>query len=58
MDQNVAKYRISIRMKKWWWSLLVLMVDVVLQGVWVLYSINKDDDNMSLCLFQFFEKML
>ena len=23
MDQNVAKYRIDIRMKKWWWSPLV-----------------------------------
>ena len=30
MDQNVAKYRIGIQMKKWCWFSFVWMIDVVL----------------------------
>ena len=41
---------ICIRMKKWWWCSCVSMVDVVIQGVWVLYRINKDKGNESLSL--------
>ena len=37
MDQNVAKHRIGVRMKKWWWYPFVCMVDVVLQVEWVLF---------------------
>ena len=44
MDQHFIKHRISIQMKKSWWSLVVLKVDVVLQGVWVLYHISNEDD--------------
>lgn len=28
MDQNINTYRISIRDKKWWWSIFTWMVDV------------------------------
>ena len=34
--------------EKWWLSPFVWMVDVVLQGVWVLYRVNKDEGNESL----------
>ena len=44
MDQHFIKHRISIQMKKSWWSLVVWKVDVVLQGVWVLYHISNEDD--------------
>ena len=51
MDQNTAKHRIGTRMKKWWWYPFVfLMVDVVLQGAWVLYCIKKDKGNEFLPL--------
>ena len=53
MDQNLAKYRIGIWMKKWWWSPFVWMVDVVFQGAWVLYRINKDEGDKSLSLLTF-----
>ena len=43
IDQNVAKYRIDIQLKKWWWSSFVCVVDAVLQSVLVLYRINKDE---------------
>ena len=35
-------------MKKWWWYPFVWVVDVVLQGAWVLYRINKDESGESL----------
>ena len=40
-------------MKKWWWFPFVWMVDVVIQGAWVLYRINKDKDDESLPLLAF-----
>ena len=53
IDHNVTKYRTDIRIKKYWWSMFVCLVDVVLQGVWVLYHINKDEDDESLPLLAF-----
>ena len=49
-DQNVAKYSNGIQMKKWWWSPFIWMVDIVLQFVWVLYRIKKDEGDESLTL--------
>ena len=51
MDQHLVKHRIGIRMKKWCCSPVVLKVDVVYQGVWVLYRINNEDDESLLLLF-------
>lgn len=36
MDQNVNAYRISIRGKKWWWSLFTWMLDTSVQNAWLL----------------------
>ena len=44
---------IGIRLKKWWWFQFVWMVEVVIQGAWVLYLINKDKDDESLFLLAF-----
>ena len=54
MDKNVAKYRIGIQMKKWWWSPFVWMVDKV-HGYYIVLTKIKA---MSLCLFWFFKEML
>ena len=48
MDQNVAKCRIGTRMKKWWWSPFVWVIDFVLHGTWVFYRINRDEGDESL----------
>ena len=48
MGQNVAKYKIGIRMKKCRWSRLF-----VLQGVWLLHRINIDEGDESLLLLAF-----
>ena len=34
---------IGIRMKKWWWFPFVWIIDVAIQGTWVLHRINKDE---------------
>ena len=36
-DQNVNKYRISIRTKKWWWPLFSWGIDVTIQNAWLLF---------------------
>ncbi|XP_053389577.1 piggyBac transposable element-derived protein 3-like [Mercenaria mercenaria] len=37
MDQNVGKYRISIRSKKWWWPIFAYCIDLTVQQTWHLY---------------------
>ena len=53
MDQNVAKYRIGIRTKKWWWDLFAWMVNVALQNTWILDQVSKEDSDRSLFTFGF-----
>ena len=36
-DQNVNKYRISIRTKKWQWPLFSWGIDVTIQNAWLLF---------------------
>lgn len=38
MDENVSRYRISIRSKKWWWCLFTWLIDVMIQNAWTLYK--------------------
>ena len=44
---------IGVRMKKWWSFPFVWMVDVLIQGAWVLYRNNKDKGDASLHLLAF-----
>ena len=37
LDQNVSSYRISIRMKKWWWPMFSFMLSVSVNNAWQLY---------------------
>lgn len=37
MDQNVEKYRISIRSKKWWWPVFMYCIDLAVQQTWHIY---------------------
>ena len=36
MDENINNNRISIRGKKWWWSIFTWLVDVSIQNAWFL----------------------
>ena len=44
---------LGIRMKKCWWLPFVWMVDVAIQGAWVLFRIKKDKADESLPLLAF-----
>nr|XP_023020154.1 piggyBac transposable element-derived protein 3-like isoform X1 [Leptinotarsa decemlineata] len=36
MDENLGRYRISIRGKKWWWCIFTWMIDVAIINAWIL----------------------
>ena len=36
MDGNVAKNRIGIRSKKWWWPIFTWLIDVSINNAWIL----------------------
>lgn len=38
MDQDIARNRISIRGKKWYWPLLTWLIDAAVQNAWTLYK--------------------
>jgi hypothetical protein len=38
MDENILRYRIGIRCKKWWWNLFTWMIDAVIQNAWILHK--------------------
>ena len=42
MDQNVTKYQVAIRGKKWYWCLILYMLDVAVNNAWQLHKICTD----------------
>lgn len=38
MDENIGRYRIGIRSKKWWWNLFTWLIDVSIQNAWILHK--------------------
>lgn len=50
MDQNVNKYRINIRTKKWWYPFFSWGIDVTLQNAWLLY--RNMGNNIDLLAFK------
>ena len=37
-DQNIAKYRISFRGKKWYWCIFTWLLDISIQNAWILHK--------------------
>lgn len=42
-DAFVAKYRIKIKAKKWWWPLFTNLIDSAIVNSWRLYRLTHDD---------------
>ena len=57
-DQNISCYRISIRSKKWWWSLFAWTIDMVVQNGWLLYRQFKKPDQPPLDLLGFHREIV
>ena len=49
-DQNISKYRITMRTKKWWWPFFAYAVDLAVQNAWLLY--RRTGDMMDLLTFR------
>ena len=49
-DQNIAKYRISVRSKKWWWPVFAYCVDLAVQQTWHLYRAKEASKQVPLDL--------
>ena len=56
MDQNVSKYRISMRSKKWWWPTVAHLLDVTVQNAWLLYRKCPSSTVRPLSLLEFRRK--
>jgi DNA excision repair protein ERCC-6 len=53
LDQNVATYRISIRMRKWWWPVFSFLLSATVNNAWQLYRICPSADKEKLDLLSF-----
>lgn len=53
MDQNINLYRVSIRSKKWWWSLFAFTVDAAVCNAWYLYRCGPASKQHPLPLIEF-----
>lgn len=40
MDENVNRYRVSIRSKKWWWPIFSWCLDTSILNAWYLYNMS------------------
>ena len=52
MDQNVSKYRITMRGKKWCWCLISYMLDVSINNAWQLQKICNNENPMYMLQFR------
>jgi len=43
MDRNISNYRITIRMKKWWWSVFSFLLSSSVVNAWCLHRLVKTD---------------
>lgn len=37
LDENIARYRISVRRKKWWWAIFTWLLDASVVNAWNIY---------------------
>ncbi|KAG5884925.1 hypothetical protein JTB14_001883 [Gonioctena quinquepunctata] len=49
LDENTARYRISIRRKKWWWAIFTWLLDVSVVNAWNIY---RQHENIKKLVFR------
>ena len=52
MDENISKYRVAIRGKKWYSSIVSYLIDVSMNNAWLLHRRNKDAEKLDLLAFR------
>lgn len=43
-DQSIGAYRINVRRKKWWWSILTWMLDASVVNAWILHRLDSHSE--------------
>lgn len=43
MDENFARYRVLIRPKKWWWTILIFCIDTATHNGWQVHRQYVDE---------------
>lgn len=52
MDQNIHNYRISVRSKKWWWSLFTFCLDSCMHNAWQYYRLQPNCEKIDFLQFR------
>lgn len=55
MDENISKYRIGFRGKKWWFPLAMFLIDAAIQNAWLLHRMScskEKEDTMDQLEFR------
>lgn len=47
MDEDIARYRVGIRSKKWYWPIFTWLIDVSINNAWVLHR-NSTPENKKI----------
>lgn len=53
LDENISKYRIGIRGKKWYWQMLAFPINVSVNNAWILYRLTTMGKDKPLDLLSF-----
>ncbi|KAG5869301.1 hypothetical protein JTB14_000925 [Gonioctena quinquepunctata] len=49
LNENTARYRMSIRRKKWWWAIFTWLLDVSVVNAWNIY---RQHENIKQLVFR------
>ena len=52
IDQNVLKYGIAMRGKKWYWCLISYVLDISINNAWRLQKICRNKNPMDMLQFR------
>ena len=52
INENISKYRVAIRGKKWYSSIVSYLIDVFMNNAWLLHRRNKDAEKLDLLAFR------
>jgi len=58
LDQNIATYRISVRTKKWWWSIFSFLLSATVNNAWLLYRETDSYSVDKLDLLEFMRRIV
>lgn len=43
MDASISMYRVTVRGKKWWWSIFTYLLDMCVSNAWRLHSMSSEE---------------